>query len=85
MEALRRIIGQLKDMLLQIVKRVIILSQRKTEHHAVLHTVEYLEKHHDFTATYLNVDEDGLISLKDLEEAITDETILISVMFANMR
>ncbi len=55
----------------------------KVEHHAVLHTVEYLEKEHGFTATYLDVDADGLIDLEDLRNAITDETILITVMFAN--
>lgn len=55
----------------------------KIEHHAVLHTVEYLEKEHGFTATYLDVDEYGLIDLDELKNAITDETILITIMFAN--
>ena len=54
----------------------------KIEHHAVLHTCQYLEKH-GFEVTYLPVDENGLISLKDLEEAIRPTTILITVMFAN--
>ncbi len=54
----------------------------KIEHHAVLHTCEYLEKN-GFEVTYLDVDEDGLISLDDLKNAITDKTILISIMFAN--
>ncbi len=54
----------------------------KIEHHAVLHTCEYLEKQ-GFEVTYLDVDEDGLISLEDLKNAITDKTILISVMYAN--
>jgi len=54
----------------------------KIEHHALLHTCEYLEKH-GFEVTYLDVDEYGLISLKQLEEAIKDSTILISIMFAN--
>lgn len=54
----------------------------KIEHHAILHTCEYLEKH-GFEVTYLPVDEYGFISLKDLENAITDKTILVSVMFAN--
>lgn len=54
----------------------------KIEHHAVLHTCEYLEKH-GFEVTYLDVDENGLISLKQLQEAIKDSTILISIMFAN--
>lgn len=54
----------------------------KIEHPAVLHTCQNLEKQ-GFSVTYLNVDSEGLISLKELEEAITDKTILISVMFAN--
>ena len=52
------------------------------EHHAVLHTCEYLEKN-GFEVTYLNVDEFGMIKLEELEAAITDKTILISIMFAN--
>lgn len=52
------------------------------EHHAILHTCEYLEKH-GFEITYLPVDEYGFISIKDLEEAITDKTILVSIMFGN--
>lgn len=52
------------------------------EHHAVLHTCEYLEKQ-GFTVTYLPVDEHAMISLDDLKNAITDKTILISIMFAN--
>ncbi|SHK05445.1 cysteine desulfurase NifS [Tepidibacter formicigenes] len=55
----------------------------KIEHHAVLHTCEYLEKHHGFEVTYLNVDEDGRINLEELKNSITDKTILISIMFAN--
>ena len=54
----------------------------KIEHPAVLHTCQNLEKQ-GFVVTYLNVDRDGLISLEQLEQAITDKTILISVMFAN--
>lgn len=54
----------------------------KIEHHAVLHACEYLEKH-GFNVTYLDVNEEGLIDLKQLESAITDETILVSIMFAN--
>lgn len=54
----------------------------KIEHHAILHTCEYLEKH-GFDVTYLDVDADGKIRLEDLEAAIRPETILISVMFAN--
>lgn len=54
----------------------------KIEHHAILHTCEYLEKQ-GFQVTYLDVDEYGMISLEDLEKAITEKTILISIMFAN--
>lgn len=54
----------------------------KIEHHAILHTCEYLEKR-GFEITYLNVDRDGLISLDELKAAVRPDTILISVMFAN--
>ena len=54
----------------------------KIEHHAILHTCEYLEKR-GFEINYLNVDRDGLISLDELKAAIRPDTILISVMFAN--
>jgi len=54
----------------------------KIEHHAILHTCEYLEQQ-GFQVTYLDVDEYGMISLEDLEKAITEKTILISIMFAN--
>ena len=52
------------------------------EHHAVLHTFEYLEKH-GFEVTYLPVDEDGIVKLDALEAAIRKDTTLISVMAAN--
>lgn len=52
------------------------------EHHAVLHTCEYLSKN-GYEITYLPVDEYGFINIKDLEDAITDKTILVSIMFAN--
>lgn len=52
------------------------------EHHAVLHTCEFLEKH-GYEVTYLPVDENGLVNPDDLEAAITDKTILVSIMFAN--
>ncbi len=55
----------------------------KIEHHAILHTCEYLEKNRGARVTYLDVDENGIVKLEDLEKAITPETILISVMFAN--
>ncbi|BFK81253.1 cysteine desulfurase NifS [Clostridium baratii] len=54
----------------------------KIEHHAVLHTCQYLEKQ-GFEVTYLDVDEEGFINLEDLKNAITDKTILVSIMFAN--
>ncbi len=52
------------------------------EHHAILHTCEYLEKN-GFEVTYLDVDEYGMVSIDDLKAAIKDETILITIMFAN--
>ena len=52
------------------------------EHHAVLHTCAWMEKN-GYEVTYLPVDEDGLISLHDLEQAIRPDTVLISIMFAN--
>ncbi|MCR8745165.1 cysteine desulfurase NifS [Romboutsia lituseburensis] len=55
----------------------------KIEHHGILHTCEYLEKHHGFEVTYLDVDSEGKVSLEQLESAIKDNTILISIMFAN--
>jgi cysteine desulfurase len=54
----------------------------KIEHHAILHTAQYLEKN-GYEVTYLDVDEDGKVRLEDLKKAIRPETILISVMFAN--
>lgn len=54
----------------------------KIEHHAILHTCEYLEKK-GYEVTYLDVDENGLVRLEDLKAAIRPTTILISVMFAN--
>ncbi len=54
----------------------------KIEHHAVLHTCEWLEKQ-GFEVTYLNVDENGVVKLEELKKAIRPDTILISVMFAN--
>lgn len=54
----------------------------KTEHHAILNTCAYLERH-GFEITYLDVDEKGFVSPDDVKNAITDKTILISIMSAN--
>ncbi len=54
----------------------------KIEHHAVLHTCEYLEKH-GFEVTYLPVDRYGLVTKEQVLSAITDKTILVTIMFAN--
>lgn len=54
----------------------------KIEHHAILHTCEYLEKN-GYDITYVDVDENGTVKLDQLEKAIRPDTILISVMFAN--
>lgn len=54
----------------------------KIEHHAILHTCEYLEKQ-GYEVTYVDVDEDGVIKLDELKKAIRPTTVLISVMFAN--
>ena len=74
-----------------IIKGIAIANRRrgnhiittKIEHPAVLNTCEFLEKYMGFRVTYLNVDSQGRIDLKDLERAINRQTILISVMFAN--
>ena len=54
----------------------------KIEHHAILHTCEYLEKR-GFEVTYLDVDEEGVVNPEELKKAIRPDTILISIMFAN--
>lgn len=54
----------------------------KIEHHAILHTGEYLEKR-GYEVTYLDVDENGVVKVEELKKAIRPDTILISVMFAN--
>ncbi|MBU5466490.1 cysteine desulfurase [Virgibacillus sp. MSJ-26] len=52
------------------------------EHHAVLHAAEYLEEE-GFNVTYLPINKDGKISINDLKNALTDDTILVSVMYVN--
>jgi cysteine desulfurase len=54
----------------------------KFEHHAVLHTMATLEKQ-GFTVTYVGVDEDGVVKLDELREAVTDKTALVAIMYAN--
>ncbi|MBE3559520.1 MAG: cysteine desulfurase NifS [Ktedonobacteraceae bacterium] len=72
------------------IKGIAFASQKKgnhlittpIEHHAVLHTCHYLERF-GFTTTYLPVDEYGLVNPDDVARAITDQTVLVSVMYAN--
>ncbi len=58
------------------------LITTKFEHHAVLHTMAALEKE-GFTVTYLDVYENGIVRVEDVEKAITDETCLVTIMYAN--
>jgi len=53
------------------------------EHKSVLNPLKYLKKNEGFKITFLQVDNDGLVNPDDLEKAITDETILVSIMYAN--
>jgi cysteine desulfurase len=55
----------------------------KTEHHAVLHAVEHLEKHEDFEVTWLDTSNDGIVDLDQLAKSIRPETRLVSIMTAN--
>src|SRR6266446_4245982 len=55
----------------------------KTEHHAVLHAVEHLEKHENFEVTWLDTSKDGLVDLDQLAKSIRPETRLVSIMTAN--
>lgn len=58
------------------------LITTKIEHHAVLHTMASLEKE-GFTVTYLDVYDNGIVKVEDVEKAITDETCLVTIMYAN--
>jgi cysteine desulfurase len=62
-------------------KRHLITS--RVEHHAVLDTCRWLSKYHDFALTEVDVDTDGAVDLEQLERSITDQTALVSVMYAN--
>lgn len=58
------------------------LITSKIEHHAVLHSMQALEKE-GYEVTYLDVDADGLVNLSDVEKAIRPDTVLVSIMYAN--
>ena len=59
------------------------LISAKTEHHAVLNTIEHLKKREGFEVTWLNVSRSGLINLDQLADTIRDDTVLVSIMHAN--
>ncbi len=59
------------------------LVTQKTEHHAVLHSMDWLAKEFGFKISYLDVDKEGLINLKELERTIKSDTALVSIMYAN--
>jgi cysteine desulfurase len=73
------------------LKGIAFANQRKgnyiittqVEHHAILHTCEFLERRFGFKVTYLPVDSDCIVDLEALEKAITPETTLVSIMYAN--
>lgn len=58
------------------------LITSKIEHHAILHSMDALKKE-GYDVTFLDVDENGLVDVKKLEEAIRPDTVLVSIMFAN--
>lgn len=72
------------------IKGIAYASQKKgkhlitssIEHHAVLHTCHYLDRF-GFTTSYLPVDEYGRVAPEDVERALTDQTVLVSIMYAN--
>lgn len=74
--ALKGIVGATKQKRKHIITTAI-------EHPAIMDTLEYLKAKEGVEVTYLPVDKDGRVSVADLEEAVTDDTILVSVMFAN--
>ena len=78
--ALKGIAYKFKEKWDKEIKNHIITT--KIEHHAILESCKNLEQQ-GFEITYLDVDKDGLINLQKLENAIKEETILISIMFAN--
>lgn len=72
----------IKGITLKNKKRGNHIITSTVEHHAVLHTCQFLEKQ-GFEVTYLPVDEYGMVSAGDVENAIKDTTVLVTIMFAN--
>lgn len=72
----------IKGVMLRNRKKGNHIITSKVEHHAVLHTCEFLEKQ-GFEVTYLPVNEYGEVSAEDVKNAITEKTVLVSIMYAN--